>query len=92
MIDVATVAGYRQVVMCQEVRDEIEAVIGPDASVRDMLLGMCDRRLLPTPWVNQVCASPQASMLHTHHGLQELEKMPTVWALLEMQRQPCEDP
>jgi hypothetical protein len=53
-IDVATVPGYRQVVMCQEVRDEIEAVIGAEASVKDILLAMCNKRLLPTPWLNQV--------------------------------------
>ncbi len=50
----ATMAGYRQVVMCTEVRDEIEAVIGAGAAVKDMLLAMCDRRLVPTPWLNRV--------------------------------------
>ncbi|BDA49058.1 probable hypoxia-inducible factor 1-alpha inhibitor [Coccomyxa sp. Obi] len=36
-IDPATVRGYRQLVMCQEVRDEIEAVLGADASVAELL-------------------------------------------------------
>lgn len=79
----ATVAGYRQVVMCQEVRDEIEAVIGPDASVEDMLQGMCDCRLLPTPWLNQVCASPQASIDASHTlRIAGVEIMPIVWVLI----------
>ena len=44
--------------MHAKVRDEIEAVLGRDASVHDMLAAMCDRRLVPTPWLNQVQISP----------------------------------
>ncbi len=62
-IDAATVRGYRQLVMCQEVRDEIEAIMGADASAAELLNAMCDRRLVPTPWLNQArpirpCPSP----------------------------------
>ena len=37
-----------------QVRDEVEAVLGRAASVREVLRAMCDRRLIPTPWLNQV--------------------------------------
>jgi hypothetical protein len=52
-IGVATVAGCRRVVMCQEVRDEVEAVVG-EGWAGELLLDMCRNRLLPTPWLNQV--------------------------------------
>ena len=53
-IDTATVAGYRRVVMCQEARDEAEAALAPGADPAPLLLSMCDRRLMPTPWLNKV--------------------------------------
>ena len=58
----ATVAGYRRVVMCQEARDEAEPALAPGGSVAALLLSMCERRLMPTPWLNKVPpASPTAS-------------------------------
>ena len=53
-IDTGTVAGYRRVVMCQEARDEVEAALPPGADTAPLLLSMCARRLLPTPWLNKV--------------------------------------
>ena len=53
-IDTSTVAGYRRVVMCQEARDEVEAALPPGADPAPLLLSMCTRRLLPTPWLNKV--------------------------------------
>lgn len=53
-IDTGTVAGYRRVVMCQEARDEVEAALPPGADPAPLLLSMCARRLLPTPWLNKV--------------------------------------
>ena len=50
----ATEAGYRRVVMCQEARDEAEPALAPGGSVAALLLSMCERRLLPTPWLNKV--------------------------------------
>ena len=100
-IDVGTVAGYRRVVMCQEVccsqphlasasglpcwwqalltytspfhmcmqvRDEIEAVLGHETSVKEVLLAMCDRRLIPTPWLNQARGSPWLPSMHSDCG------------------------
>ena len=48
--------------MCQEVRDEIEAVLGADASVAELLTAMCDCRLVATPWLNQASAFPLHSL------------------------------
>ena len=74
-IDLSTVKGYCRTVMCQEVRDELEANLPqPDSSPKDdqqdeqeeeewqrILIAMCDGRLLPTPWLNKVI--PFASYL-----------------------------
>ena len=54
----ATVAGYRRVVMCQEARDEVEPALAPGESVAALLLSMCERRLMPTPWLNKVPPAP----------------------------------
>lgn len=54
----ATVAGYRRVVMCQEARDEAEPALAPGGSVAALLLSMCERRLMPTPWLNKVPPAP----------------------------------
>jgi hypothetical protein len=54
-IDVGTVRGYKRVVMCQEVRDEIRAVLGEDEPIKAFLEALYDERLLPTPWLNRVC-------------------------------------
>ena len=53
-LDVGTVKGYKRVVMCQEVREEIRTVLGEDICIKDFLLAMCEDRLLPTPWLNKV--------------------------------------
>ena len=37
-----------------QVRDEIEVVLGREADVGEVLRAMCDKRLVPTPWLNQV--------------------------------------
>ncbi|KAK9832042.1 hypothetical protein WJX81_001230 [Elliptochloris bilobata] len=57
-IDTATVAGYRRVVMCQEARDEVEAALAPGERGAALLLSMCERRLLPTPWLNKSFREP----------------------------------
>ena len=54
-------AGYRRVVMCQEARDELEAALALGADAAPLLLSVCDRRLLPTPWLNKV---PRAASCH----------------------------
>ena len=54
----ATVAGYRRVVMCQEARDEAEPALAPGGSIAALLLSMCERRLMPTPWLNKVPPAP----------------------------------
>lgn len=53
-LDVGTVKGYKRVVMCQEVREEIRTVLGEQTCIKDFLQAMCDDRLLPTPWLNKV--------------------------------------
>ena len=47
-----------------QVRDEIAAVLGREASVSEVLRAMCDKRLIPTPWLNQACCL--ACVLPTH--------------------------
>lgn len=66
-MDLATVQGYRRAVMCQDVRDELQLQLGSMASCgkqdskqsehgwQEVLLAMCNRRLLPTNWLNKVC-------------------------------------
>ena len=49
-----TVRGYKRVVMCQEVRDEIRAVLGEDEPIKAFLEALYDGRLLPTAWLNRV--------------------------------------
>lgn len=75
-IDLATVKGYRRIVMCQEVRDELILNLTDDAAnAREeeeeedkmqewqrVVIGMCEGRLLPTPWLNKV-------MLHSSSAL-----------------------
>lgn len=48
-----TVKGYKRVVMEQGIRDDVEAVLG-GGPCPDFLRAMCDGRLEPTPWLNQV--------------------------------------
>jgi hypothetical protein len=52
-IDVATVQGFRRVVMCQESWDEAAAVVGEEEASR-LLKDMVTGRLLPTTWLNEV--------------------------------------
>ena len=57
-LDIGTVKGYRRVVMCEEVREEIRTVLGEQTCIKDFLLAMCDDRLQPTPWLNKVRMLP----------------------------------
>jgi hypothetical protein len=47
------VRGYRRIVFCQGVRDDVEAALGP-AAWAHWLPRMCEGRLVPTPWLNKV--------------------------------------
>jgi len=68
-IELSTVAGYRRIVMCQEVRDELDLNLAEDTDCQideeernpnnmqqwqKVAIAMCDSRLLPTPWLNKV--------------------------------------
>lgn len=58
-IDLESVRGYKLTVLCEGIRDELRFNLGEDAQAcRDVLRGMLDRRLVPTPWLNQVWTSP----------------------------------
>ncbi len=47
------VKGYRRIVFCQGVRDDVEEALGAGAWA-DLLPRMCEGRLVPTPWLNKV--------------------------------------
>jgi hypothetical protein len=50
------VQGYKRTVMCEAVRDEVASNLGEASGACSQLLnGMTQRRLMPTPWLNQVC-------------------------------------
>lgn len=54
-VDEETVKGYQRVVMCEAVRDEVDANLGEGRDVcRCLLADIIADRLLPTPWLNQV--------------------------------------
>lgn len=65
-IDLATVQGYRRMLMCQDVHDEmqlqLEFIAHPNKQnqqqyveqLQELLLAMCNRRLAPTDWLNKV--------------------------------------
>ena len=65
-IDLATVKGYRGIVMCQDIRDELMLHLATDGAGADeagegelqdwqkVVIAMCEGRLLPTPWLNKV--------------------------------------
>ena len=51
--------GYKRTVMCEAVRDEVASNLGEASGACSQLLsGMIRRRLVPTPWLNQVCCLP----------------------------------
>ena len=63
-IDPETVDGYKRTVLCEGVRDEIAHNLGPTpAALHQLLQGMTNRRLLPTPWLNQVLSRTSAITL-----------------------------
>jgi hypothetical protein len=49
-LDLGTVAGYRRVVMCQGLREEVDETVGPGAWAA-LLPAVCAGRLAPTPWL-----------------------------------------
>ena len=52
--DVNTTQGYHRLVACEDVRNKA-AMVYPDVQeCKDFLQRMCDRRLVPTPWLNRV--------------------------------------
>lgn len=56
-IDAETVRGYRRIVMCEAVRDEVAASLGEGAQIcQEFLNAMTADRLASTPWLNQVLA------------------------------------
>lgn len=55
------VKGYRRIVFCQSVRDDVDGALGGNAWA-DLMPRMCEGRLVPTPWLNKV-HSPHA-LLH----------------------------
>ena len=57
-IDLDTVQGYKRTVLCEAVRDEVASNLGEAPGTCSQLLsGMTQRRLMPTPWLNQVRCS-----------------------------------
>lgn len=55
--------------MCQEARDEVEAALPYGADPAPLLLSMCARRLLPTPWLNKVLTPECRSAIRTRKVL-----------------------
>ncbi|KAL4452346.1 hypothetical protein ABPG75_008008 [Micractinium tetrahymenae] len=56
-IDLGTVKGYRRILFCQGVRDDVEDALGTGAWA-DLLPRMCEGRLVPTPWLNKDFREP----------------------------------
>ncbi|KAK9814645.1 hypothetical protein WJX72_009229 [[Myrmecia] bisecta] len=56
-IDLATVKGYKRIVLAQEIRDEVDLNLGENAW-HGLLVAMCNGRLLPTPWLNKDFREP----------------------------------
>jgi hypothetical protein len=55
-IDLGAVQGYKRTVMCEAVRDEVASNLGEALGTCSQLLSsMIQRRLMPTPWLNEVC-------------------------------------
>ena len=49
------VKGYRRILFCQTVRDDVDGALGGGAWA-SLLPRMCQGRLVPTPWLNKVSA------------------------------------
>lgn len=49
----AQVKGYRRILFCQSVRDDVAGALGHGAWSH-LLPRMCEGRLVPTPWLNKV--------------------------------------
>jgi hypothetical protein len=47
------VKGYRRILFCQSVRDDVDGALGGGAWA-NLLPRMCEGRLVPTPWLNKV--------------------------------------
>ena len=58
----AQVKGYRRIVFCQSVRDDVDGALGSGAWA-DLLPRMCEGRLVPTPWLNKVSGMGSAKRL-----------------------------
>lgn len=52
-IDLGTVKGYNSIACFQMIRDEVEFNLGR-LKVEELLMAMCNGRLLPTNWLNKV--------------------------------------
>lgn len=63
VIDVETVAGYKQIVAVWEARDVVDSVLGFRAWTRVFPV-MCDRRLRPTPWLNKANSCSHQSIFY----------------------------
>jgi hypothetical protein len=57
IVDLGTVSGYKHARMCQEVRDDMEQSLGC-GSWSTLLPLVIDRRLEPTPWLNENFREP----------------------------------
>jgi hypothetical protein len=54
------VKGYRRILFCQSVRDDVDGALGGGAWA-SLLPRMCEGRLVPTPWLNKVRCSSRAA-------------------------------
>ena len=52
-VDLGTVRGYKRIVLCQEIQDDAEALLGR-TRWQEAILDMCEGRLQPTDWLNKV--------------------------------------
>ena len=82
-IDLDTVQGYKRTVMCEAVRDEVARNLGETpGACTELLNGMTQRRLMPTPWLNQVCKLRVSLLcilpyeLVMHHGCRRDHSLP----------------
>lgn len=70
-IDLETVRGYKRTVLCEGVREELRLNLGDEDLPRcaELLRGITDGRLVPTPWLNQVrracCRQSRPARHHT---------------------------